>query len=43
MKCEIRFERNQNAVYFSGQTLNGICELTLERPKSIRGTYVTTF
>lgn len=35
-KCEIKFENNANAVYFSGQTLSGTIELTSDKAKKIK-------
>ena len=39
LKCEIKFDNNQNAVFFAGQTLSGTVELTSDKAKKIKSNY----
>lgn len=36
IKCEIKFDNNPNAVYFSGQVISGTIELTSDKAKKIK-------
>lgn len=35
--CEVKFESNPNGVYYSGQTLFGVVEITNEKLRKIKG------
>nr|XP_014098956.2 arrestin domain-containing protein 3 [Bactrocera oleae]XP_036233969.1 arrestin domain-containing protein 3 [Bactrocera oleae] len=40
-KCIITFDNNPMGVYYAGQTVSGVAELTTTRPKTIRSIYIS--
>lgn len=34
--CDVKFENNSNGVYYSGQTLSAVIEITNEKPRKIK-------
>lgn len=36
-RCEIHFENSQNRVYYTGDTVNGCVNLTIDEPVSVKG------
>lgn len=34
--CEVNFDGNPNAVYYSGQTLSGVINITNEKPRKLK-------
>lgn len=34
--CEVKFDGNPNGVYYSGQTLCGVIEITNDKPRKIK-------